>query len=846
MLDLQPPREVKSLLVSVLSLGRAQDVLALTTNLPQWLSEFAQDAGILVHIVVHNNDPNVDFDEVRQRFAQCERDYPVLRCTLVTGQPNVGFGGGHNANYRMYAADYLLILNDDIGFPHLDWLPEAVQILALDPQVACVGATENPQYLNPMFGHGQANPTLAVETLKYAEASVLLFSGRIFERIGMFDERLQWAMSEDADLSLRAQQLGYHLRWISMPHEHWRSKSVNSLPEVVRSSILEHNRATLFASWSQALATGRIGRLEVFDLWSDGMGDVFCALPHICAWLETMPPERRRRIVINTNHTGLVETMGVTDVRITCEADRNGLLQSLDGDGVTALHSTRDINYALPMNIHPLLCSTLGLPMCDTAPLEKFRWTVQHGGDIVLEKALPEIYCVLHLEFSRDHHGRGLTPTSMQSILARCTRLFKTIVLIGRERRLSVRSTDRGAGHVIDMQGKLSLKEMISVIGRATYFVGIDSFPAHVAQAAGVRSAIFFGSVHPLARVWNEVSVWPLLAELDCIGCYHTHLEPSAPYCMRRDQACCSGPEKSGVDRILQAMQANEPYVWYAQRRRFEALQAKWMGFMRHHPSPPERVLRPAVAGNEQTSNMIYRILGHAAELAVSQYTAASMTGLRERVREMEAELFAREVELDEARHAPRNVPPQEFRAVDETLPLIQIIQLKDLDLRQDRCTTHVSGQWLEIQALDEDPQLHLPAIKGYGGRLQFRLVTIANHVDTLQVYWRFDKGNFTEEQQCPISVGPQSVSTDLPFDIAAGQYLELRIDPLLGRGKLRLRGSVSGAFALVDTNQNGGAPSMGREDPMGDARNARRKRTQRTTITLHGDGPRRHRKNTH
>ena len=93
MLDLQQTPEMKSLLVSVLSLGRAQDVLKLMTDLPRWLSEFAQDAGVLVHIVVRNNDPNVSFDEVRLRFAKCERDYPVLRCTLVTGQPNTGFGG---------------------------------------------------------------------------------------------------------------------------------------------------------------------------------------------------------------------------------------------------------------------------------------------------------------------------------------------------------------------------------------------------------------------------------------------------------------------------------------------------------------------------------------------------------------------------------------------------------------------------------------------------------------------------------------------------------------------------------------------------------------------------------
>ena len=102
--------------------------------------------------------------------------------------------------------------------------------------MACVAAAQTPQHINPMFGNGQARPALAVETLKYAEASVLLFSGQIFEQFGMFDERFEWAMCEDTDLSLRAQQLGYRLHWMPMPHEHWRSTSVNSLPASVRSS----------------------------------------------------------------------------------------------------------------------------------------------------------------------------------------------------------------------------------------------------------------------------------------------------------------------------------------------------------------------------------------------------------------------------------------------------------------------------------------------------------------------------------------------------------------------------------------------------------------------------------
>ncbi len=790
--------EMKSLLVSVLSLGRVQDVLALMTNLPRWLGEFAQDAGIPVHLVVRNNDPNVGFEEVRLRLAQCEREHPVLRCTLVSGQPNSGFGGGHNANYRLCPADYMLMLNDDMGFPHMNWLAEAVALLAREPRTACVGAVETPQYLNPMFGNGQERPGLAVETLKYAEASVLLFSGKVFEELGMFDERLQWAMCEDADLSLRAQQLGYRLRWISIPHEHWRSSTVNSLPAAVRGSILEHNRAKLFASWSQTLASGRIGRLELFDLCSDGMGDVFCVLPHLRAWLVTLPVARRERVVVNTNHPELIKLLDVTGIRITHESSRSGALAALDAEGVTALHSIRSINYSLPMNMHSLLCGALGLPMCDDAGLAAFREVLRNDVDTTVQTNLPASYCVVHIEFARDHQGRGLAPASVRSLLERCSRLFATVVLVGKERRLTA---EKGSGTacVFDLRGTLPLRELVAVIAGASHFVGIDSFPAHVAQAAGVRSAIFFGAVHPLARVWDEALVWPLVAGLECIGCYHTHLESSAPFCMRRDEACTIGPDGEGVEQVLRAMLQGEPYAWSRQRRRFEALQGKWFGFMRHHPSPPERLMRPAANGNELVTNLVYRILDQAGELAGSRYRTTAISDLTERLRELETELFDREVELDELRRSGSGLQAVVPTALLADRQPIRIMQLTSLTLRPHNCTVGVTGQWLDVTAFGNDPRLRLPAFSGLGERIQLRLTAVADHADTLQVYWSFGSDDFAEERQHSIALGFEPNSLDLTLDLPAGELLHIRIDPLFGRGEGRLRGSISGAFELQE-----------------------------------------------
>jgi hypothetical protein len=784
---------MKSLLVSVLSLGRAQDVLGLLATLPTWLAEFAQDYGFAVHLVVRNNDPNADFSEVCRRLAECEVEQPALRCTLLTGEPNLGFGRGHNANYRLFPSDYLLVLNDDIGLPHLHWLPEAIGLLERDPRTACVGAEENPKYLNPMFGSGHERPALAVETLKYAEASVLLLNGKVFEQVGMFDERLAWAMCEDADISLRAQQLGFRLHWMPMPHQHWRSTSVNSLPAPVRQSILEHNRATLFASWSQALATGRIGRVEVFDLNSDGMGDIFCLLPHLRAWLAGLPPARREHIVVNSNHRELVDLLDMPGIRVTREPDRNALISALEPEGISALHSIRDINYALPLNLHPLLCGSLGLPVCDDAGMAAFQAALRDAATRSPD-ALPSGCCVVHLEFARDHQGRGLAPASVKSILTHCSRLFETVVLIGKERRLSLDDQAFERARVIDLQGRLRLRELIETVAGATYFVGIDSLPAHIAQAAGIRSAVFFGSVHPLARVWNETLVWPLVAELDCIGCYHAHLESSAPFCLRRDEACAAGPRS--LQSVLEAMLRGEPFDWSGQRRRFAALQARWLSFLRHHPSPPERLLRPAPNGNEAVANLVHRILDQATELAGARYRASSVGELTERVRELEARLFARDVELDEMRQRARP-KPETAQPASSARPPIRIAQLANLSLRARQCIIRPDGQWLDVEAAGNDPQLQFPAIRGIGGRVQLRLTATCDRADTLQVFWAFGAEDFAEERQRSIGLSSQPASLDLTLDLAEAQLLRLRIDPLLAKGRMRLRGSISGAFEL-------------------------------------------------
>ena len=789
----------KRLLVSILSLGRPEHILRQWCDLATWLGRFAAATRCEVHVIIRNNHPGVDFTEVAELIEATHARVPEVDATLLSGGPNLGFGGGHNANFAMLPSDMFLVLNDDIGFPHFDWLAEAAAMLERDRRVALIADSGSPQDLSPFFGNGTFPGEHHLRTLKYAEASILLARSDIISEIGLFDPRLDWAMGEDADLSLRAQQHGYKLAWLPIPHQHWRSTSFNALPGSVRSSILEHNRATLFATWRHVLASGRVGRFVVYDLWSDGLGDVFCALPHLAAALRTATPAQRANVVVNTPHVELMRLLGAPDVRVTRHEEIGTLELALGSDGIAATHSMRHVNYALPLDMHALVCGALGLRPAAADALAAFadalRASVPGGGLPV--GLVPGNYCVLHLEFARTgHHGRALSAARARELLRLCADRFALTVLIGRERRLV--APPGAAGRVLDLQGALSQDKLIAVVAHAQAFVGIDSFPAHVAQAAGVPAALFFGAVHPLARAWNAQAVWPLTASLDCIGCYHTQLEPSAPFCMRYDDACTQEIAVEDMARVLDMMAAGVPFDWSASASRLRVLQTRLVNLVRHHPAPPERVFRSPVAANEQVSNMIYRITDAMAELLGRHYHTAAVQALSGRIAELEAQAFAQEAEMEEARRqlrtrAPSAAAPARPRAAP------RVVQLCELPIAAARCRVETVEQWLEVASEEEDPQLYLPELRGTGGRVRLRMSCVARALNVVQVFWAPVPEGFAPERMAEASVSAAGAVLDRSFDLGEDERLLLRIDPLAGSGRIRLRGSITGAFRLIE-----------------------------------------------
>ncbi|MBN1688200.1 MAG: lipopolysaccharide heptosyltransferase II [Candidatus Omnitrophica bacterium] len=96
------------------------------------------------------------------------------------------------------------------------------------------------------------------------------------------------------------------------------------------------------------------------------------------------------------------------------------------------------------------------------------------------------------------------------------------IFLIGTETDIDWRSVfrDIDQNRVMDMMGKTSLKDLVSLISRLDVLVTGDTAPLHVASAVRTRVVALFGPTDPKRHVPNTQGITVLYRSLACQPCY--------------------------------------------------------------------------------------------------------------------------------------------------------------------------------------------------------------------------------------------------------------------------------------------------------------------------------------
>jgi ADP-heptose:LPS heptosyltransferase len=160
----------------------------------------------------------------------------------------------------------------------------------------------------------------------------------------------------------------------------------------------------------------------------------------------------------------------------------------------------------------------------------------------------PEVvnYVVVHAGVSEGWVGRAWGKNEWRELALRLYNAGYQIVCVGGE-------GDHFVPSHVDVRNKTTVGELATIIKDAKAFVGVDSFPFHVAQAVETPAVVFFGSVAPNTRVFNSNVVPVTAKELPCLGCHSrkTGLTYCTDVCETGDQACIS---RVSVDDMWKAL----------------------------------------------------------------------------------------------------------------------------------------------------------------------------------------------------------------------------------------------------------------------------------------------------
>jgi hypothetical protein len=187
--------DIRRVAISLLTFAELERCMSLITQLCYFLSTKIGTLRLSVTIIVRNNNPRLDITDFQKGLAELATSHSELHLEFFNENFNVGFGSGHNRNFAAAGdCDYFLVLNDDLSFPHMDWLDEALAIFDSRPKVGAIGASNSPYSVTSFLGNGVFNRHRNWWPLRYAEASILLVRAKVFAEIGQFDGAYDWVL----------------------------------------------------------------------------------------------------------------------------------------------------------------------------------------------------------------------------------------------------------------------------------------------------------------------------------------------------------------------------------------------------------------------------------------------------------------------------------------------------------------------------------------------------------------------------------------------------------------------------------------------------------------------------
>lgn len=432
------------------------------------------DAGGDFQLVLTNNG---SMDGTLAYFRDVTKRYPDKVLSIIDNTSNEGFIAPNNLAFEKAVQrriPYYIALNNDTEVP-TGWLDLLAAPLDRDASAALSGSHGTCSCLhNNMHGYSGGN-------YEYVEGSCLCAKVAIVSKYGpLFSDYLDFIYGDDSDLSLRMREKGHTIHRVPFTLKHSQGSTVEHSPEVKArcQKAQEHNHVVLQKRWGHYLKVRRFDYSIVLRR-AYALGDVLLTTPVIRAIKEAYPLSP---ILIETNSPDIFKNNpDVCAAAVKVPLNNSDLFINLDMayENVKETHIidayTEVVKEKLP-----------GLGKVDPiVSLYPSDQDMEWARNLAVRNQFSDKVCVMHADGS-DWPGKTWPQDRFSKVATWLVRNGWHVVTVGS--RALPRDFD-----AFKLNGKTTMLQLAALLKQSHLFIGMDSFPMHVALAMGCPTVGIFG-----------------------------------------------------------------------------------------------------------------------------------------------------------------------------------------------------------------------------------------------------------------------------------------------------------------------------------------------------------------
>lgn len=422
-------------------------------------------------VIAHSKDydliltDNGSRDNTLKFFKSVQAQLRPGQVKVIHNDDNLGFQIPHKHALTLCNSPYFVLLNNDTAVsPH--WLGILEQPFKNNPKAALSGPHGNCSEITPHF-HGRPG------AFEYLEGSCLMCRTDIVKRYGLFSDYLEFAYGEDSDLSLRLREKGFTLHQVPVKILHWPSTTAKHVSEI--RYYQEKNHLTLCKRWAHYLKVRKF-KYPIVIKRKEAIGDVLLTSPIIRQLKRDRPLSP---IYVITQFPMLFwKNPNVHTATTNLRPGADSLMINLD-----MAYENRPMRHILDSYAEvagvTLEDHHLDMPIAE----EKRQWAIQqlvsvHRPRVVIAPG--------PTTWAGKNWGKG----AWCAVSSYLKQKGWAVILIGAANTHDIPCT-------IDYRGRTDIHQSAAILNESQMFMGLDSFPLHLAMSQRIPSIALFGVTSP-------------------------------------------------------------------------------------------------------------------------------------------------------------------------------------------------------------------------------------------------------------------------------------------------------------------------------------------------------------